>query len=100
MSASCAVKLLKRVRATGSAAPGRHGRRPGSGKLERFKAALIGWVEATPDITMPELASAAAQRLRRDRRARARLPRPADMTLETIAPLSDDPLDSMPALAA
>ena len=45
VSASCAVKLL-----------GRRGRRPGSGKLERFKAVLIGWVEATPDITMPELA--------------------------------------------
>ena len=56
VSASCAVKLLGRVHATGSAAPGRRGRRAGSGKLERFKAALIGWVEATPDITMPELA--------------------------------------------
>ena len=56
MSASCAVKLLRRVQATGSAAPGRRGRRPGSGKLAPFEAALIGWVEATPDITMPELA--------------------------------------------
>lgn len=56
VSASSAVKLLGRVRATGSAAPGQRGRRPGSGKLEPFKAALIGWVEATPDITMPELA--------------------------------------------
>jgi transposase len=56
VSASCAVKLLGRVRATGSAAPGRRGRRPGSGKLAPFKAAVIGWVEATPDITMPELA--------------------------------------------
>jgi len=56
VSASCVVKLLQRVRATGSAAPGRRGRRLGSGKLEPFKAALIGWVEATPDISMPELA--------------------------------------------
>ena len=56
VSASCAVKLLGRVHATGSAAPGRRGRRVGSGKLEGFKAALIGWVETTPDITMPELA--------------------------------------------
>jgi transposase len=56
VSASSAVKLLGRVQATGSAAPGQRGRRPGSGKLEPFKAALIGWVETTPDITMPELA--------------------------------------------
>jgi transposase len=56
VSASCAVKLLGRVRATGSAVPGRRGRRPGSGKLAPFKISLIGWVEATPDITMPELA--------------------------------------------
>ena len=56
VSASCAVKLLERVQQTGSAAPGRRGRRPGSGKLAQFKATLIGWVEATPDITMPELA--------------------------------------------
>ena len=56
VSASCAVKLLERVRATGSATPGRRGRPAGSGKLAPFKAALISWVEATPDITMPELA--------------------------------------------
>lgn len=56
VSASSAVKLLGRVQATGSASPGRRGRPPGGGKLEPFKAALIGWVEATPDITMPELA--------------------------------------------
>ena len=56
VSASCAVKLLGRVRATGSAMPGRRGRRPGGGKLAPYRAALIGWVEATPDITMPELA--------------------------------------------
>jgi transposase len=56
VSASCAVKLLDRVRETGSAAPGRRGRKVGSGKLERFKAELIDWVEATPDVTMPELA--------------------------------------------
>ena len=56
VSASCAIKLLGRVQATGSAAPGQRGRRPGSGKLEPFKATLIGWVEARPDITMPELA--------------------------------------------
>ena len=57
ISASSAVRVVGRVQATGSAAPARRGRRPGSGKLEPFKAALIGWVEATPDITMPELAA-------------------------------------------
>ena len=57
ISASCSVKLLGRLEATGSAAPGQRGRRPGSGKLEPFKATLIGWVEATPDVTMPELAA-------------------------------------------
>lgn len=57
VSASTAVKLLGRVRVSGSAAPGRQGRPPGSGKLAPFRAMLIGWVEATPDITMPELAA-------------------------------------------
>src|SRR5579875_930924 len=56
VSASCAIKLLARVRRTGSAAPGRRGRSPGGGKLAPFKAALIGWVEEKPDMTMPELA--------------------------------------------
>jgi transposase len=68
VSASCAVKLLERVQQTGSAAPGRRGRRPGCGKLAQFKAALIGWVEARPDITMPEL----AERLQRSYGVRAR----------------------------
>ena len=62
VSPSCAIKLLARVRATGSAAPGRRGRSPGSGKLGPFKALLIGWVEEKPDITMPEL----AERLRHE----------------------------------
>jgi transposase len=62
VSASCAIKLLAWVRRTGSAAPGRRGRSPGGGKLAPFKAALIGWVEEKPDMTMPEL----AERLRRE----------------------------------
>jgi transposase len=62
VSASCAIKLLARVRATGSAAPGRRGRLPGGGKLGPFQAALLGWVEEQPDITMPEL----AERLHRE----------------------------------
>ena len=56
VSPSCAVKLLARVQATGSAEPGRRGRRPDSGKLGPFKAILIAWVQEKPDITMPELA--------------------------------------------
>lgn len=56
VSPSCAVKLLARVDATGSAEPGRRGRPPGSGKLGPFRAVLIGWVEAEPDIILPELA--------------------------------------------
>lgn len=56
VSPSCAVKLLGRVSATGSARPGQRGRRPGGGKLAGVRAELIRWVEATPDITMPELA--------------------------------------------
>ena len=62
VSASCAIKLLARVRLTGSTAPGRRGRLPGGGKLAPFKSTLIGWVEEQPDITMPELAA----RLRRE----------------------------------
>lgn len=56
VSVSCVVKRLGRVAATGSAVPGRRGRRLGTGKLGPVRAVLIGWVEATPDITMPELA--------------------------------------------
>ena len=56
VSASCAVKLLARVQATGSAEPGRRGRRAGSGKLGPFEAVVIAWVEEKPDITLPELA--------------------------------------------
>ena len=57
VSASCAVKLAARERETGSLAPGRLGRPPGSGKLEAYRAFLIATVEAQPDITMTELAA-------------------------------------------
>ena len=43
--------------AEGSAAPARQGRPPGGGKLAPYLGMLIGWVEAEPDITMPELAA-------------------------------------------
>jgi transposase len=57
VSASFAVKLAARVARTGSAEPARQGRPPGGGKLGPHVARLIGWVEAEPDITMPELAA-------------------------------------------
>ncbi len=57
VSASFAVKLAARVARTGSAEPERQGRPPGGGKLASHLARLVGWVEAAPDITMPELAA-------------------------------------------
>jgi transposase len=57
VSASFAVKLLQRVVRTGSTAPARQGRPPGGGKLAPHMARLIEWVEAEPDISMPELAA-------------------------------------------
>jgi transposase len=56
VSESCAIKLIHRVAATGSAAPARQGRPPGGGKLMAHLGYLTGRVEAQPDITMPELA--------------------------------------------
>lgn len=56
VSASFAVKLAARAAGTGSAAPARQGRPPGGGKLAPYLATLVQWVEAEPDITMPELA--------------------------------------------
>jgi transposase len=56
MSDSCAVKLMQRVAATGSAAPARQGRPPGGGKLAPHRDFLITRVTEKPDITMPELA--------------------------------------------
>ena len=57
VSASFAVKLAARVARTGSAEPARQGRPPGGGKLAPYLKMLVGWVEAEPDITMPELAA-------------------------------------------
>ncbi len=56
VSASFAVKLLSRRRATGSVAPARQGRAPGGGKLAPHLAFLVAQVEVRPDVTMPELA--------------------------------------------
>jgi transposase len=57
VGASFAVKLADRVSRTGSAEPARQGRPLGGGKLAPHLAALLEWVEAEPDITMPELAA-------------------------------------------
>lgn len=55
VSVSAVVKLMTRVDATGSVAPARQGRPPGTGKLAPFSTFLTDQVEAVPDITMPEL---------------------------------------------
>ena len=54
VSPPAAIKLMQRVRATGSAAPARHGghRRP---LLAPHEADLRRLVEATPDLTLAEL---------------------------------------------
>lgn len=56
VSPSFAVKLAARVARTGSAEPARQGRPPGKGKLVPYLV-LLEWVEAEPDVTMPELAA-------------------------------------------
>ena len=60
VSASCAIKLVKRQERTGSVAPARQGRPKGSGKLAPVADFLVAKVEASPDITMPELAETLA----------------------------------------
>jgi len=62
VSPSAAIKLMQRVRATGSAAPARHGghRRP---LLGPYEGDLHRLVEATPDITLAELQAALHQRV-------------------------------------
>ena len=57
VSDSCAIKLVRRTRETGSPAPARQGRPPGRGKLVPYETLLIQTVEARPAITMPELAA-------------------------------------------
>lgn len=56
VSESFAIKLVQHEARSGSAAPLRQGRPPGSGKLASFEGFLVAQVEAEPDITMPELA--------------------------------------------
>jgi transposase len=56
VSPSAAIKLMQRVRTTGSAAPARYGghRRP---LLEAYATDLKQLVDATPDLTLAELQS-------------------------------------------
>ncbi len=54
---STAIRLARRKAQTGSLAPARQGRPVGSGRLGRHAEALLAWVEADGDITMPELAA-------------------------------------------
>ena len=57
VSDSCAIRLVRRTRDTGSPTPARQGRPPGGGKLVPYESFLIQTVEARPAITMPELAA-------------------------------------------
>ncbi len=57
VSAATAVRLAQRKAQTGSLVPARQGRPAGSGLLAAHIDALVGWVEADGDITMPELAA-------------------------------------------
>jgi putative transposase len=61
VSPSAAIKLMQRVRTTGSAAPARYGghRRP---LLEAYEADLKQLVAATPDLTLAELQTALQRR--------------------------------------
>lgn len=54
VSPSSAIKLMQRVRATGSAEPARYGgyRRP---LLEPYESELRAMIDATPDITLAEI---------------------------------------------
>ena len=62
ISPSAAIKLMQRVRTTGSAAPARYGgpRRP---LLAPHESDLRRLVEATPDITLAELQTELQRRL-------------------------------------
>lgn len=57
VSPATAIRFQQRLKRTGSLQPGLVGRPRGGGKLEPFRAQIIGQVEAQPDITMPDLAA-------------------------------------------
>jgi transposase len=54
---STAVRVQAHFETTGSVAPARQGRPKGSGKLGRYREAILDKVKAQPDITMPDLAA-------------------------------------------
>lgn len=56
VSASTGVRLAQRMAKTGSLEPAPQGRPRGTGKLAGYQDQLIAWVEAEPDMSMPELA--------------------------------------------
>lgn len=56
MSASSAIRWAARAAEEGSPAARKQGRPAGKGPLSDHRDFLIAAVEATPDITMPELA--------------------------------------------
>lgn len=56
VSESFAVKLLQRATRLKTLCPARQGRPPGS-RLDEHSTFLVAQVEATPDITIPELAT-------------------------------------------
>lgn len=55
ISISSAIRIADRNRRTGSVAPDKQGRPRGSGKLDAHSDFLRVRVDASPDITMPEL---------------------------------------------
>lgn len=57
VSASTGVRLAQRMAKTGSLEPAPQGRPRGTGKLAGYQDQLIAWVEAEPDMSMPELAA-------------------------------------------
>ena len=56
VSPSFVVKLMRRYEETGSVDPARRGQPAGKGKLSPYHVFLAECVEATPDITLRELA--------------------------------------------
>lgn len=51
------MRLAQRMAKTGSLEPARQGRPRGTGKLAEYRDQLIAWIEAEPDMSMPELAA-------------------------------------------
>jgi transposase len=60
VSVSCVVKLMQRLRRTGSIAPGPRGKKPYA--LAEHEAVVIELVDEQPDLTLDELTQALADR--------------------------------------